>query len=146
MKLCVRISAGATIRRTRRLPRASGQKRRQKSSCVVQKVTNVHQRKGMNMMKVNETHDHAVYEKIKALHYFRFAAEGLIFFLLNFNSTYTRQAMSQFGINLIHVINFSNVQNVLRSSVMYAMSRVRISVHKGDRWKRSCLECSQAYK
>jgi len=35
------------------------------------------------MMKVNETHDHAVYEKIKVLHYFRFAAGGLgIFFLL----------------------------------------------------------------
>jgi len=27
--------------------------------------------------------------------------------------------MSQFGINFIHVINFSNVQNVLRISVMY---------------------------
>jgi len=35
------------------------------------------------MMKVNETHDHAVYEKIKVLHYFRFAAEGLIFFLIS---------------------------------------------------------------
>jgi len=33
-------------------------------------------------MKANETHDHAVYEKIKALHYFRFAAEGLMFFLV----------------------------------------------------------------
>jgi len=30
-------------------------------------------KKGMNMMKVNETHDHAVYEKIKELHYFGFA-------------------------------------------------------------------------
>jgi len=48
---------------------------------VVQKVTNVHQKRGMNMMKVNETHIHVVYEKIKVLHYFRFAAEGLIFFL-----------------------------------------------------------------
>jgi len=34
------------------------------------------------MMKVNEMHDHAVYEKMKAQHYFRLAAEGLIFFLL----------------------------------------------------------------
>jgi len=34
------------------------------------------------MIRVNETHDHAVYEKIKVLHYFRFAAEELIFFLL----------------------------------------------------------------
>ena len=48
---------------------------------MVQKVTNVHQKKGMNMMKVNETHIHVVYGKIKVLHYFRFAAEGLIFFL-----------------------------------------------------------------
>ena len=49
-------------------------------------------------------------------------------FLINFNFTYTKQAMSQFGINFIHVINFSNVQNVLRISVMYVMSRVRIFV------------------
>ena len=83
---------------------------------------------GMNLMKVNETHDNAVYEKIKVLHYFKFGAEGFIFFLLNLNFTYTRQAMSQFGINVIHVINFSNVQNVLRISVMYVMSRVRIFV------------------
>jgi len=34
------------------------------------------------MMKVNETHVHAIYVKIKVLHYFRFAAERLIFFLL----------------------------------------------------------------
>jgi len=67
-------SAGATIRRTRRLPRALGQK----YNCVVQKVTNALQKE---MMKVNETHGHAVYEKIKGPHYFRFAAEGLIFFL-----------------------------------------------------------------
>jgi len=52
-----------------------------KYNCVLQKITNVHQ-KGMNMMKVNETHDHAVHEKIKVLHYIRFADEGLIFFLL----------------------------------------------------------------
>jgi len=30
----------------------------------------------MNMMKVNETHDHAVYEKINVLHYFRFSEKG----------------------------------------------------------------------
>ena len=69
------------IRRTSRLPRALRQWRRQNYSCVVQKVTNVHKTRGMNMMKVNDTHIHVVYEKIKALHYFRFAAEGLIFFV-----------------------------------------------------------------
>jgi len=36
--------------------------------------------------------------------------------------------MSQFGMNFIHVINFSNVQNVLRISVMYVIRRVRIFV------------------
>ena len=46
----------------------------------------------------------------------------------NFNFTYTRQPMSQVSINFIHVINFSNVQNVLRICVMYVMSRVRIFV------------------
>jgi len=30
----------------------------------------------------NETHDHAVREKTKVLYYFRFAAQGLIYFLL----------------------------------------------------------------
>jgi len=30
------------------------------------------------MIKVYETHDHAVHEKIKVLHYFRFAAEGTL--------------------------------------------------------------------
>jgi len=34
------------------------------------------------MMKGNETYVHAVYDKIKILHCFRFATEGLIFFLL----------------------------------------------------------------
>jgi len=46
----------------------------------------------------------------------------------NFNFTYTRQAMPQFGINFIHARNFSNVPNVLRVSVMYAMSRIEIFV------------------
>jgi len=72
---------------------------------VVQKVTNVHQTKGMNMMEVNETHIHSVYKKIKVLHYLRFAAEGLIFFLL-ISISHTRQAMSQFVINFSHVIHF----------------------------------------
>jgi len=39
--------------------------------------------------------------------------------------------MSQFGMNFIHVINFSTVQNVLRISVMYVISRVRIFVYAG---------------
>ena len=71
-------------------------------------------------MKVNETHVHAVCEKIKVLHYFRFATEGLVFFLLISISHILD--MSQFGINFVHVINFSNVQNVLCISVMYMMS------------------------
>jgi len=75
-------SAGATIGRTRRLPSAPGERGRQNYNCVLQKVTNAHQNKGNKVMKVNETHDHAVYEKINVLHYFRFAVEGLIFFLL----------------------------------------------------------------
>jgi len=85
----------------------------------------VHQKKGMSMLKVIKTHDHAAYENIKVLHHFRFAAEGLIFFL-DFNFTYTRQSMSQFGINFIHVINFFKVQNVFRISVMHVMSTVRM--------------------
>jgi len=50
---------------------------------VVQEVTNVHQTRGMNMMKVNQTHVHAVYEKIKVLHYYRFAAKGLFFRIIS---------------------------------------------------------------
>jgi len=42
----------------------------------------VHQKKGMGMLKVNKTHDHAANKNIKVLHYFRFAAERFIFFLL----------------------------------------------------------------
>jgi len=34
------------------------------------------------MIKVNETHVHAVYGKIEAVHYFKFAAEELIIFIL----------------------------------------------------------------
>ena len=63
-------------------------------------------KKEINMTKVNETHVHAFYEKIKVLHYFRFAAKRVNIFPINFNFTYTRQARSQFDINFIHVINF----------------------------------------
>jgi len=49
-------------------------------------------------------------------------------FPINFNLTYTRQAMSQFGMNFIHVIHVSNVQNIDRIYVMYAMCRARIFV------------------
>jgi len=38
------IMAGATISRTRRLPRALSQRGRQKYKCLVQKVTNVYQK------------------------------------------------------------------------------------------------------
>jgi len=55
------LSAGATICRTRQPPRAQGQRERQKYNCVVQKVTNVHQKKGMSMIKVNATHVPTVY-------------------------------------------------------------------------------------
>jgi len=59
-------SAGATIRGTRRLPMAVSQRGRQKGqkyNYVVEKVTNIHQEKVMNMMKMSETHVHAIYEK-----------------------------------------------------------------------------------
>jgi len=39
--------------------------------------------------------------------------------------------MSQFAINFIHVINFSNVQNVLHISVIYVMSREKVFVQEG---------------
>ena len=73
-RLSATISADATIRPTRRLLRAVGQSGAKKHNCVVQKVTHVLQQRGMNMMKVNETHDDAVYN-IRL----RFAAEGLYF-------------------------------------------------------------------
>jgi len=41
---------------------------------VVQKVTNVDQVRTMNTMNVNETHVHAVSEKIEVRHKFKFAA------------------------------------------------------------------------
>jgi len=61
-----------------------GAKMDQTSNCVVQKVTNVHQG------KVNGSHVQAVYEKIEVLLYFRFAAEGIIFFHINFSFPYAR--------------------------------------------------------
>jgi len=67
-----------------------GAKKDQKYNYVVHKVTNVHQEKTMNMMKVNETHVHAVYEKIEVWQYFRFAARRVNIFLINFNFTCTR--------------------------------------------------------
>jgi len=60
----------------------------------------------MNMMEVNETYVHAVYEKIEVWHYFRFAARRANILPLNFNFTYTRQVMSQFGINFIHAMEY----------------------------------------
>jgi len=71
-------SAGATVRRTRQLPRAlakGGAKNDQKYKCVMQEVTNICQ------VKVNRTHVHADYEKIKVLHYLGFGAEGTEFLL-----------------------------------------------------------------
>jgi len=71
-------------------------------------------------------------------------------FPITFNFTYTRQVMSQFGIHLIHVINFSNVQNALRISVMYVVSRVSIFVSEGWALERAlycvpCGDCDQKY-
>ena len=89
-------------RRIRRLPRAVGQRRRQKGqeyNCVVQKVTKVHQEKVMNMVKVNEPHVQVVHNKIEVLYCFRFAARRVNIFSINLNFTYTR-VMSQFGIHL----------------------------------------------
>ena len=97
--------AGVTIRQTRRLPRALGQrgcqKRTKKYDYVVQKMTNVHQAKNMmsvkwrltfmNMINVNEIHLHAVYEKIEVwhyFHYFRYAARRVNIFPNYFNFTY----------------------------------------------------------
>ena len=71
---------------------------------------NVHQTKGMNTMKVNETHVHAVYEKIKVLHYFRFAAERLIIFLLISIHIYSARYVAIWHtFYSCTVINFSNV-------------------------------------
>jgi len=53
-------------------------------------VTNVHQEKIMNMMKVIEIYVHAVYQKVEVRHYFRFAARKVNIFPINFNFTYTR--------------------------------------------------------
>jgi len=45
------------------------------------------------MMKVNETHGHAVYQKIKELH-ISALLQRVNIFPINFNFTYTMQAMS----------------------------------------------------
>ena len=39
----------------------------------------------MNMTNVNETYDHAVHDKIKVLHYFRFAAYFSYLFQFHIN-------------------------------------------------------------
>ena len=61
---CIR-RAGATIRRTRRLPRALAKRGTKTQACDLESDQRT-PKKGMNMMKVIETHDHAGYEKIKA--------------------------------------------------------------------------------
>jgi len=47
----------------------------------------------MNMMKGNGTHVHAINEKSEVLHYFRFVAKGLMFFLLISSSHVLGKAM-----------------------------------------------------
>jgi len=67
-------------------------------------------------------------------------------FPFNFIFTHTREAMSQFGMDFIHVINFYNVHNVRRISVMFVIIRVRIFLslcRRGGRWSGSCLGCSK---
>ena len=82
--------AGATIRRTMRLPRALDQRRRQNYNCMVQQVTNVHQKKGMNMMKVNETHESCSLWEDKGTTLFHVCCRRVNVFPINFNFTYTR--------------------------------------------------------
>jgi len=80
---------------------------------------------GMNIVKVNEAYDHVVYDKGTT---FQVCCRRVNIIPINFNFTYTEQAMSTFGTNFVHVIIFCNFQNVLRISVMYVISRVRIFV------------------
>ena len=86
-----------------------GRQKGQKYNCLVQKVTNVHQEKIMNVIKVNEAHVHTVYEKREIRHYFRLASRRVNIFPMNLNFTYTRCVMWNFGTNFLHVTNFSNV-------------------------------------
>ena len=68
--------------------------------------------KWMKMMKVNGTHVQAIFEKMKVLHYFSFGAE--IYgntFLINFNFINTREALSLFGTNFLHLITFLMYNN-----------------------------------
>jgi len=134
-----------TIKQARRLPRALGQKGRQNYNCVVQNVTNAHRRKG-NEPDKNEwnTLSRSLWED-QGTTLFQNCCKRVNICPINFTFTYARQSVSQFDINFIHVINFSNVQNVLRISVMYVMSKVRILALKG-RWNGSCLRCSQVYQ
>jgi len=60
------------------------------------------------MMKVNGIHVHAVDEKIEMLHYFRFASERLIFFILISISHMLGISIEKFVVNFIHLMNFSN--------------------------------------
>ena len=69
VKCPLKASAGTTIRRTRWLPRELGPKGAPKIQLCGSESDERTPKKEMNMMKVNETHDHAVYEKIKVLHY-----------------------------------------------------------------------------
>jgi len=111
------IRAGATIWRTRRClgRRAKGGA---KNTIVWFRKWPVHQ-KGMNMMKVNETHTPScsLWED-KGTTLFQVCCRRVNIFPIYFKFTYTRQAMSQFGINFINVTNFSNVQNLLLSGKM----------------------------
>ena len=74
---------------------------------------------------------------------FQFCCKRVNIVPIHFNFTYTRQATSHLVINFIHVINFFSVQNVLRISVMYVMSRVTIFVLEGCALEWICSELYQ---
>jgi len=71
------ISAGATIRRTRRLPRALNQRGRQKYNCAVPEVMNIHQAEVNEHDERNGTNVHTVHERRHVQHYFKLGAKGL---------------------------------------------------------------------
>jgi len=128
---CVGGSAAATIRRTRRLFTALSQRGVQKIQLCGSEsdertpekgIRNEHYESEWNTRSCN------LWEKNQGTTLFQVCCRRVNIFPINFNFAYTRQAMSHFGTNFIHVINVSNVQNVLRVSVMCVMSRVRIFV------------------
>jgi len=73
-----------------------------KYNCVVQKVMNVHQNREWTWLK-SMKHTSTQFERIKA---FQVCCRMVKYFSYEFQFTYTRQAISQFGIKFSHVILF----------------------------------------